>query len=483
MTIDHSLQTGRNCWRIAKATRASVIVDADDYFRLCRAAMCHAKHQIILIGWEFDARIRLVHEGADDAPSTVGAFIDWLVANRPDLSVHILRWDAGAVKGMLQPRTVATVLRWRLHPRIHIKLDSMHPIGGSHHQKIVVIDDMMAFCGGIDMTSERWDTRDHLEDDPGRTDPSDKPYKPWHDATTALAGPVAATLGELCRMRWTRAGGKPFDAPPPREPFWPDELPTQFENVDVAVSRTIPEMDGVDPVFEIETLYLDLIARAKRWIYAESQYFASRKIAEAMAARLEEPDGPEIVIINPVKAEGWLEPIAMDSARARLVQAMRDRDPHGRLRIYHAMTATGSPIYVHAKVTIIDDMILRIGSSNFNNRSMRLDSECDVTIDATLDTNDDLAPTIAAIRNDLIAEHCGCTAQQVDDATTSGGSLIAAIDSLCGRPRTLRPYRLPDLTETEEWLADNEVLDPECPDEMFEPIAMHHGLLSKLRGR
>ena len=95
-------------------------------------------------------------------------------------------------------------------------------------------------------------------------------------------------------------------------------------------------MTGQEPVREIEQLYLDLIARAERWIYAESQYFASRKIAEAIAKRLEEPDGPEIVIINPVQADGWLEQEAMDSARAQLLDALEKRDPHGRLGVFLA---------------------------------------------------------------------------------------------------------------------------------------------------
>ena len=104
---------------------------------------------------------------------------------------------------------------------------------------------------------------------------------------------------------------------------WPETLPVQFENVDVAIARTAPEMDDQDGLTEIEQLYLNQIALAKRHVYAESQYFASRRIAEAIAKRLAEPDGPEFVIINPQQADGWLESQAMDSARARLVGVCR----------------------------------------------------------------------------------------------------------------------------------------------------------------
>ena len=165
-------------------------------------------------------------------------------------------------------------------------------------------------------------------------------------------------------------------------------------------------MPDIPPIREIERLYLDLIARAEHWIYAESQYFASRKIAEALARRLEEPDGPEIVILNPVTAEGWLEPIAMDTARARLIEAVRPHDRYGRLRVYHPYTAEGAPVYVHAKVLVIDGKVLRVGSSNFNNRSMRLDTECDVTIDSTSPGNQAAADRIVGIAHQLMAEVC-----------------------------------------------------------------------------
>jgi phosphatidylserine/phosphatidylglycerophosphate/cardiolipin synthase-like enzyme len=241
-------------------------------------------------------------------------------------------------------------------------------------------------------------------------------------------------------------------------------------------------MPKVAPIHEIEALYLDLIARAERWIYAESQYFASRTVAEAIARRLQEEDGPEIVILNPLTAEGWLEPIAMDTARARLIEAMRRHDKHGRLRLYHPRTADGTPVYVHAKVTVIDGTILRVGSSNFNNRSMRLDTECDVTIDAALPGNESTAERIAGIAHDLLAEHLGVEPQTVADRMAETGSLIATVESLRGPGHSLIPYEVPELDGLEEWLADNEILDPEGPAEMFAPLA-RRGLLRRLGDR
>lgn len=475
------LQPGRNCWRISRATRATVIVDADDYFRAARNAMLKAKHQILLIGWDFDARISLstAEDDHPEAPREIGPFLSWLVERTPGLDIHILRWDVGALGALAHARTLSRLVQWTFDPHIHVKLDHTHPTGASHHQKIVVIDDCLAFCGGIDMTRDRWDTRDHADDEPRRVEPSGKPYGPWHDATTALEGPVARALGELCRNRWRIAGGGPIEAPEAAEDCWPDDLPVGFTDAQVAISRTYPAMPDSKPIHEIEQLYLDLIARAKKWIYAESQYFASRRIAEAIAHRLDEPEGPEIVIVNPLSADGWLEAEAMDSARARLVEVLRRRKHPERLRIYHPYTAGGTPIYVHAKVTVVDDSVLRVGSSNFNNRSMRLDTECDVTIDAADPGNADEEKTIAGIRNGLLAEHLDVTPAKVAATLRKTGSLIATIDQLRGPGRTLRDYELPELNQVEAWMADNELLDPEGPAETFEPLSKR-GLLRRL---
>lgn len=464
-------------WRVARATRMSVIIDADAYFQNARLAMLEAQRRIMLIGWDFDARIHLVDSQREgDEPASVGDFIYWLVERNPELEIFLLRWDVGALKTLVRGSNIVTLARWMRHPRIHTRLDSFHPTGGSHHQKIVVIDDCLAFCGGIDMTSERWDTRHHRDVEPRRVTPNGKPYKPWHDATTALQGPVAAALGELGRDRWARAGGDTLAPVEAQNDCWPKGLATEFRNVEVGIARTAPDMPECPEIREIERLFVAQIAAAKVSIYAESQYFASRRIAEAIAARLAEPDGPEIVIINPEHAQGWLEPIAMDTARARLVAALRQRDPHDRLRLYHPFTAKGTSIYVHAKVMIVDGRTLRIGSANMNNRSMGLDTECDVTIDA----GDEGADAIRAIRDGLIAEHLGLPAATVAAEIDARGSLISTIEALRGEGRSLRPYEVPDLGAIEAWLADNEVLDPESPSEMFEATAKR-GLFRRLR--
>ena len=466
MTSLPLMAPGETCWKIADTGRFSLIVDAADYFVAARAAMLKAQRSIMLIGWDFDARIDL-RGGTDDGPQQLGDFILWLADRTPSLEIRLLRWDIGALNAVFRGRTLLWILRWKRHPRITLRLDSAHPMASSHHQKIVVIDDCMAFCGGIDMTENRWDTRAHRDVEPTREHPSGQDHGPWHDSTSAFDGAAARLMGDLARHRWKVATGEELPPCSAAHDCWPDGLEPDFRDTRLAVMRTVPAY-GDDPgCHEIESAYLALIASAKHVIYAESQYFASRRIAAAIAQRLVEDDGPEVVIINPHAAEGWLEPIVMDTARARLVDALRRIDRHGRFRLYHPVTEAEAHIYVHSKIMIVDDIHLRVGSSNFNNRSMRMDTECDVILTAR-----DAAESshITALRNDLVAEHLGVSSEDVATSLGQTGSLIRTIDTLRGAGRSLVPYAMPDTSDIENWLAENEILDPNGPDDMFEPL-------------
>jgi phosphatidylserine/phosphatidylglycerophosphate/cardiolipin synthase-like enzyme len=481
-------------WRQASVTQAALVVDAADYFSAARHGMLQARRRIMLIGWDFDARIQLADPATrlPGEPRTLGNFILWLVDKNPRLEVFLLRWNIGALRTLFRGTTLFTLMRWMVHPRIHTRLDAASVPGAAHHHKIVVIDDRLAFCGGIDMTSNRWDTPDHLDDDPRRIMPNGAPYGPWHDSTMALQGPAAAALGELSRERWREAGGQTLASVPPSMPGsgetapWPEGLTPHFRDVSVAISRSHPATASEPAILEVEETFLAEIAAARRYIFAESQYFAARRIAEAMADRLSEADGPEIVLITPERAHGWLEPVAMDTARARLVDVICHADAHHRFRLYHPVTKAGRPIYVHAKVLIVDDRVLHVGSSNMNNRSLRLDTECDVTIDAASSANEAAAGAISAavsgLRDRLLGEHLGLAPETVRARIAAEGSLIAAIEALRGEGRSLRPYQVPDLNGVETWLADNELLDPEGPEEIFKPLSQR-GLLRRLRHR
>ena len=475
--LEDSVEPG--VWRYAKADRARVIIDAADYFAVMQAAMLNARHRIFLIGWDFDTRIHLADGRSwwekgfkDKYPARLGSFISWLVRHRPSLEVRILKWSFGVFKFVVRSSMWWDLLRWARHRRIEFKFDNAHPVGCSHHQKIAVLDNTLAVCGGIDMTVKRWDTREHKADEPLRKTPEGNDYEPWHDATMMMEGEIAGALSDLGRDRWIRAGGVPLLPIQQRsESLWPQGLEASFEDVEIGIARTRAAYRDWKAVDEIEQLFLAHIKRATKHIYAESQYFASRAIAEAMLARIQEDDPPEIVIVHPQNAEGWLEQQAMDHARAELVRCIQAADHKGRFSIWNPYSDI-TPIYVHAKIMIVDDEVFRIGSANMNNRSMGLDSECDVFVDARRKGNEHCADAIRDIRLSLLAEHCGLDEADMPDLLERHGSMAAVIDqSITTEGRNLLRYHPPELNGVEEELAESAVLDPEDPDDMFEPFA------------
>lgn len=476
--LDDSVEPG--VWRYAKVKRARVVIDAAHYFAAMQAVMLNARHRIFLIGWDFDTRIHLAEGRSwwqrgwkDKYPARLGGFIAWLVRHRPKLEVRILKWSFGVFKFTFRGSMWWDLLRWARHRRIDFKFDSAHPVGCSHHQKLAILDSSIAVCGCIDMTGKRWDTRDHPEDEPKRRTPNGRKYDPWHDASMIMEGEVAEALSDLGRDRWVRAGGKPLKAvTPPAKSLWPDDLDTTFENVEVGIARTRAAHRDWDKVKEVEELFVAQIRRAKKFIYAESQYFASRAIAEVILERVQEDDPPEIVIVHPSSADGWLEKQAMDHARAELVRCIEAADTKERFSIWSPYSGV-TPIYVHAKILIVDDEIFRIGSANMNNRSMGLDSECDVFIDAARPSNEHARSAITTLRHSLLAEHCGLDEAQMPELLERHGSMTALIHHSITPEggRNLVRYRPPELSEIEETLATSALLDPEDPEDMFEPFA------------
>jgi Phospholipase D Active site motif len=135
---------------------------------------------------------------------------------------------------------------------------SHHPAGGCHHQKVVVVDDHLAFCGGIDLTSHRWDTTAHRVQEPGRQNVIGEAYGPYHEVQGMVMGPVAKSLGALARDRWRKQGA---DRMPPigssSDDLWPSDITPDLTNVDVAIARTMPASESRPAIRECEALFLD----------------------------------------------------------------------------------------------------------------------------------------------------------------------------------------------------------------------------------
>lgn len=461
------LQPGRNCWRIEHAHRFSLLVDADMYFRAVRAAMRAAQHSIFILSWDIDSRTWLVPEGANDGyPEPLGEFLHAIVEQREGLHAYILNWDFAMLYALEREWLPAYKLGWFAHPRLEFFMDGKHPVGASHHQKVVVIDDAVAFVGGLDLTRCRWDTPEHASDAPLRCDADGNPHAPFHDVQAIADGNVARALGELARRRWTRATGR-IAAPmryPDHDP-WPESLVADITNVDIAISRTEPAFEDKPGVHEVRQLHLDAIAAARSYLFFENQYFTSVQISSALAERLVEQNGPEIVVVSPKTQSGWLEDVTMGVLRARLHRKLKAADCYGRYRLYcpHLPELGNGCLNVHSKVFCVDDDLFSVGSANLSNRSMAFDTECNLVIEASGDDAERLRRAIGRLRNRLLGEHLAVEPDDIEAALHKHDSLIGAIETLRHSGRSLRPLEPALLPDLDTLIPDYTLIDPERP--------------------
>ncbi|MDA8230473.1 MAG: VTT domain-containing protein [Magnetospirillum sp.] len=461
---------GWNCWRSAVADRLGVLVDAEDYFLALAEAISLARRSILILGWEFDSRTQLARGGGgsplakEGLPNRIGPLLDAVVRRTPGLTAHVLIWDSAFLYAVNREFAGLVKMDWLTHRRLHFRLDDSHPLGASHHQKVVVIDDALAFIGGLDVTSQRWDTRRHAKDDPRRSDPAVPRYPPFHDVMAVVTGAAAAALADLCRQRWRACTGECLPVPPAGDGdrLWPKRAFPLFSPVEVAIARTSPSWDGVPATHEVERLYLDMIAAAERFIFIENQYFAARRVGDAIAARLKEPASPEVVVIGPGYPVSIMERSSMGVARARIGQRLCAADRCGRFQLYYP-TVDGEDVKVHSKLMIVDDRLLRIGTSNINNRSLGLDTECDVLVEACGDPA--IEAGIRRLRQDLMAEHLGASPAAVAVCELESGGLHACIAALGGGRRSLVPLDCTEPAEIVRLIADSNIPDPEEPME------------------
>jgi len=477
------LVPGRNCWRMAHAARVGFLVDGSEYFSAVRAALAGAQRDIFILGWDIDSRMWLVPGGANDGfPEPLREFLDALLAERPQLHIHVLSWDFALLFALEREWLGRLKFGWLTRSRLHFELDSHHPTGASHHQKLVIVDDALAFVSGFDITFNRWDTPRHSPAEPARHNPDGTRYPPFHDVGALVDGEAARALGELARERWRRATGLTVRPPGPKtgSVSWPAGAAIAISDVELAIVRTEPAFDGAPAITEAKQLHLDAIAAATKSIFAENQYFTSRLIADAFESRLRDAGGPEVVVVSPMTQSGWLEVSTMGVLRARVHRRLVQADTHHRYNMYCPWLGDDAPpagrcLNVHSKVLVIDDELLSVGSVNLSARSMSLDTECNLAIEAKGEPR--IRAAIAALRARLLGEHLDKDPAVVAAECERSGSLIAAIESLRDQGRSLRPL---GVAPEEEWsavLADQPMIDPEEPvdvDSLLSDVVARH---------
>jgi len=468
-----------------EAKRAAILVDGAAYFLALRQAMRQAKRSIYIVGWDVDGRTPMgdpADPPQDGLPLHLRDLLIALVKRTPTLEIHILLWDFTVLYSLGREMMPSLSLGWATPNRIHLGLDDATPLEAAQHQKLVVIDDAVAFCGGMDIALRRWDTSAHRPNDPRRSDPDGEAYLAVHDAAMAVDGPAAGALGEHVRERWRLAVGETLRPPDGPSNPWPETLsgsealpPVIGGPFIVALSRTAAAYEGREGAFEIQELYLRAIAGARRFIYIENQYLTSKAVAEALIDRLNAPDPPEVVLITTSEHDGWLEGVTMGAARTAFLQTLSLRGVRDRVRVVHPWVRgdDGEPVgvKVHGKVMVVDDAFLTIGSANLANRSLGLDCEMNVSVEGT---GEGERRFIMATLCRLVGEHTGAGAPAVADRLAATGSLLHTLDSLGDGDsgRGLAPLADGDPEELARLEPLIRISDPEKPIDI-EEFLMH----------
>jgi len=471
------LKEGETCWRVEQADRLALLVDGAAYFAAAKAAILNAKHSIWLLAWVFDPLTRLTPQrnrrsGDPASADRLGLLLRRLASLNPALDVRILAWDMPWLMGASQALPCQRGRAYFLGSRVKYRLDHTLPRSACHHQKVLVIDGRVAFVSGGDLGADRWDTCDHEDHAPERRLPSGKRYPARHEVSLMIDGPAVSVLGDLFAYRWQRVTGETPPAPPSPlisedDSPWPAVVEPDIRMQPFGIARTLPKWKKEPGAEECLHLHLASIAAAKKTIYIENQYLASRLIVEALVARLCEPEGPEIIAIGPSQSPSFFDQMTMDSARTMALNRLIKADNHGRFYAFCARTAQDQPVIVHAKVTIIDDDLLRIGSANLNNRSTGLDSECDIAIEAQ---DDPTRAAIRAFRSREIAHFLGREPEDVVAAIAEHGSIGKAINALDGGPtRRLRPICVEQPTAIARFVAGRALGDPLRTEDAWQP--------------
>lgn len=475
---------GHNCWRSSRAEFVAPLVDCENFYRAIHSAISKARHSIFIVGWDIDSRIRLLHGAAErnsPLPSVVSDLLAKKARENPQLKVYLLRWDSSLAFFSKRELLLKQVWDQKTPDNVHTWLDRSIPMGGCQHQKVIVVDDEIAFSGGMDIAVQRWDTRDHPVVDLEREDENGI-YGPLHDVQVLVAGPVVRDFAELVRWRWNRVAD--ISCQPLREvprenlqqppPAWPAGFPPLLRGIPCAIARTIPFMDDVTPVQEVRQMFLDLIHEAKHFIYLENQFASRQEIAEALNARLKACKKLRVLIISTYRPKSTVECEAYWASRIDFKSILEEGVEKSRVQMLYSSAYDEEGNFghkrIHSKVTAIDDKYLGIGSSNLSNRSMSLDTECDLVFAAD---NDIHRQQILQVRNDLIGEHCGRGAEEVGKLLSGRKGLEKLL-----KPAGKHSYRLQEVED--ELFTDKALLtvmqpftDPEEP--MLPPVPIFNG--------
>ncbi len=346
----------------------TVLIDGAEAFQAMVDAIENARSHVHVTGWHVTPDFALTR---DDAPTILRQLLAEVATRIP---VRVLIW-AGAPVPVQRPwRGDVRAIREQLvtGTRIECALDARERPMHCHHEKTIVVDDQVAFIGGIDLTrfnGDRWDTPQHQA----------RGGLSWHDVAARITGPAVQDVAQNFAMRWEATTGERLPAA---------SAPPATGDVELQLVRTVP--DGMyrqlpRGEFRILESYLRGLRAAQRFVYLENQFLWSPEILEVLREKLARPPTPEfrLVLVLPAKPDN-----GADDTRGQLGTLVRADGGGGRLLACTLYAIGGEkdwPVYVHAKVGIVDDAWMTVGSANLNEHSLFNDTEMNlVTYDARL---------------------------------------------------------------------------------------------------
>ena len=430
--------------------------------------------RIFLTDWRGDADEKMT----DDGP-TVGEVL--AAASKRGVEVRALLWRShpGRLNGEENNHLGAVINE----TGGEALLDERVRRGGSHHQKLLVVrfkgrpEEDVAFVGGIDLCHGRRDDADHAGDP--QAPPLDERYgatPPWHDAMAEIRGPAVAHVLDTFSERWDDP--TPLDHRNPyrallhrlaRMPRHPEQLPERWDpppevgRHQVQILRTYPSKRPAYPFApdgerSIARGYSRAFERARRLIYVEDQYFWSDLVATALADALRREPELRVIAVVPrfPEEDGRISGPPMFYGQRLAWEALHEAGGD-RFAMFDLENAAGDPIYVHAKVCVVDDHWMTIGSDNLNLRSWTHDSELTC---AVVDPDGELP---RRVRRSLWAEHLGLPADdpRLSDLTSALELWNEQVGSPGSRIRPHLPAALPARTRRWARVAYRAACDPD----------------------
>ena len=338
-----------------------VLIDGANVLPAIAEEMMRARSHVHLTGWFFTPSFALVRDGD---PLVLRDLLADLAERIP---VRVIAW-AGAPLPLFRPsRSDVRRMRDHLvaHSKTQVALDPHERPMHCHHEKTIVIDDRVAFVGGLDLTSEAGDRYD-ADHHPARATVG------WHDVATRIEGPAVADVAEHFRMRWNEVTG---------ERLAPPTLAPEAGDIELQVVRTVPEkIYTATPKgdFGILESYVRALRGARKFVYLENQFLWSPEIGAILADKIANPPSADfrVLAVLPVRPN-----TGVDDTRGLLGDLLDADADAGRVFATAIFARAGNradPVYVHAKVGIVDDTWLTIGSANLNEHSLFNDTEMNV---------------------------------------------------------------------------------------------------------